>query len=94
MHINRKRKTIMDKDEIFSVIKKNIIDVVPELANRSITMDDSLRKLGANSVDRAEILIKSLEALRLKDPLVEFGQAANLAELVAIFLEKLNSQKK
>ncbi len=83
----------MDKDQIFNVIKTNIIDVVPELANRSITMQDSLKELGANSIDRAEILIKSLAALQLKIPLVEVGQPENLEELVTIFANKLQAQK-
>lgn len=79
----------MDKDQVFAIIKENIIDVVPELANREITIKDSLRELGANSVDRAEIIIKSIAALKLQVPLVEFAQAKNIEELVAIFSEKL-----
>lgn len=84
----------MDKDKIFEVIKQNIIDVVPELANRPIGIKDSLKDLGANSVDRAEILIKSMSSFQLKVPLVEFGQAKNLEELVAVFADKLQSQSK
>lgn len=82
----------MDNNEIFMVIKQNIIDVVPELASRNITINDTLRELGANSVDRAEILVKSLSALKLKASLVDFAQAKNIEELVAIFSKKLNSQ--
>lgn len=78
----------MDKDQIFAVIKQNIIDVIPELADKPITIKDSLRDLGANSVDRAEILIKSMSAMQLKVPLVEFGQAKNIEDLVLLFLEK------
>ncbi len=37
----------MNKEQVF-VILKNIIEIVPELANRSITINDSLRELGAN----------------------------------------------
>lgn len=82
----------MDKEQVFAIIKQNIIEVVPELANRSITMNDSLRELGANSVDRAEILIKSMASLQLNVPLLEFGQAKNLEELVLIFLKESQSK--
>lgn len=78
----------MNKDQIFEMIKKNIIDVVPELSNRTITIQDSMRELGANSIDRAEILIKSMSDLQMKAPLAEFAQAKNLEELATLFLQK------
>jgi polyketide biosynthesis acyl carrier protein len=80
----------MEKDQVFQIIKKNIIEVVPELADREITLDDSLKLLGANSVDRAEILIQSMAALKIKAPLAEFAQAKNLSELSDIFCQHLN----
>lgn len=86
------KEHFMDKDQIFSIIKQNIVDVVPDLANRTIAIEDSLKDLGANSVDRAEIIIKSMAALQLKVPLVEFGQAKNIQELVNIFASKLTSK--
>lgn len=81
----------MDKEQVFTILKQNIVDVVPELANRTITLDDSLRELGANSIDRAEILIKTMASLRLHVPLIDFGHAKNINELVTIFLEKLKT---
>ncbi len=83
----------MDEDQVFAVIKQNILDILPELSHRSITIKDSLRELGANSIDRAEILIQSMASLQLKIPLIEFGQAKNIEELVGIFTKKLQTQK-
>lgn len=85
------RKDYMSKDEIFEVIKKVIVNVVPELAEKSISMQDSLRELGANSIDRAEILISSMSELKVKVPMIEFAQAKNLEELTTIFYNKLSS---
>jgi polyketide biosynthesis acyl carrier protein len=76
----------MDAKQVFEQIRKIIGDVVPELATRSISMEDSLKELGADSVDRAEILVRSMAALKLKVPLVEFGKAKNIDAIVAIFL--------
>jgi polyketide biosynthesis acyl carrier protein len=76
----------MERNNIFQIVKNNIIDVVPELADRNITMEDSLKTLGANSVDRAEILIKSMAYLKIKAPLVEFAQAKNIGELTDVLL--------
>lgn len=83
----------MDDQQIFTIIKQKIIDVIPEIANRDISINDSLRELGANSVDRAEILIETMSALQLKVPLVDFGQAKNIADIVSVFLRKMQEQK-
>jgi polyketide biosynthesis acyl carrier protein len=79
----------MEKNDVFQIVKDNIVAVVPELADRHITMEDSLKTLGANSVDRAEILIKSMASLKIKAPLVEFAQAKNIGELTDILFRHL-----
>jgi polyketide biosynthesis acyl carrier protein len=83
-------KPLMEKNQIFEVIKENIVEIVPELSDKKITLQDSLKQLGANSIDRAEILIKSMMSLNIKAPLTEFSQAKNIDELATIFMQKLN----
>lgn len=84
----------MKSDQIFTLIKQNTLELLPELANRPIQMTDSLRDLGANSIDRAEILIKTMANLNLKVPLIDFARAKNIEELVNIFLAKLTDSAK
>lgn len=78
----------MNKTQVFEVIKENIVEVLPELAERNIVITDSLRDLGANSIDRAEILIQTLSKLKVKAPLADFGNAKNIEELVDVILAK------
>ncbi len=66
------------------VLKRAILEVLPEYADREIGFDESLKALGANSVDRAEILMVTMESLGLKVPMVEFSSATNIGELIAI----------
>lgn len=80
----------MTKDEIFQIIKENIIEIIPELSDRKIHPEDSLKMLGANSVDRAEILIKSMASLKVKAPLIEFAQAKNINDLSEILAKYVN----
>ena len=75
----------MKKDFIFNVMLKNILDVLPQLGTSSITQENSLKELGANSIDRAEILIQSMSELKLKIPLIEFAGAKNIGQLVDVF---------
>lgn len=77
----------MDEVQIFTQMKEVILDVLPTIETKSITPTNSLRDLGANSVDRAEILIRTMAELKLKIPLIEFGKAKNINELIAILMK-------
>lgn len=79
----------MSKDTIFEIIKENIMEILPEITDEKITSEESLRKLGANSVDRMDIVVKTMEALGIKVSMVETAQAGNIGELVDLFY-KLN----
>ena len=76
---------IMNKEEIWNVLTCSILEVLPECINRNIHLKESLSELGANSIDRVEILTLTLSQLKIKIPLVKFGEAKNLADLVEIF---------
>ena len=81
----------MTYDEIWNVFLNCILEIFPELSSRQITVNDSLRDLGANSVDRAEIIMNALASLKLKIPLINFAQAKNIGELVGIFHQNASS---
>lgn len=83
----------MNKQQIFEVIKKNVLEILPEIDPARIVPESSLRDLGANSIDRADILIQSLEMLKLKFPLHEMGAARNLQGLIDLFDAKMNGGK-
>ncbi len=78
----------MTREEIFNIVKESIAEILPEIDIESLKVEDSLRELGANSIDRADIIIDTMEALGLKIPLVEFGNLANIKEIVDLFYEK------
>jgi polyketide biosynthesis acyl carrier protein len=79
----------MNKDNILDIVIKNLTEVVPELTGQKIQPSDSMADLGANSVDRSEILMLVLEELSLKVPLVEFAGAKNIGELVHVLEKKI-----
>jgi polyketide biosynthesis acyl carrier protein len=81
----------MSKDEIFGIVKLHTCEVIPELNGYEFKWVDKLVDLGANSVDRAEIISKTLESFELQIPRVELFGAKNLGELVDILYEKLQS---
>jgi polyketide biosynthesis acyl carrier protein len=73
-------KTV-NQQHIFEIIVNHIREVVPELDAHDFQQDDSLRALGANSVDRADIIMMTLESLSLDIPLTELANAANIGDL-------------
>jgi polyketide biosynthesis acyl carrier protein len=85
-------KMTMDKDEIFHIITRHVGEVIPALKDRQFQSGDVLKDLGANSIDRSEIVMMTLESLSLKIPLIETNGAANLGELASMLYEKLQSR--
>lgn len=69
------------REDVFQLIGQNLQYVVPTLEGQAFGWSDSMKELGANSMDRAEILMMTLEALNLNVPMVEFQGARNMGEL-------------
>lgn len=72
----------MTKEEVFDTVIAVIIEVLPEVEPQDITIDAQLINLGANSIDRMDILIMSMEELNIKVPLMKFAGVSNLEALV------------
>lgn len=75
------------KEEVFEVVKRNILEILPDVAPATVSLDRSLVDLGANSVDRMEVVTLSMEALDLKIPLMSFARVDNIEGLVAVLFE-------
>jgi polyketide biosynthesis acyl carrier protein len=80
----------MTKQDVFQAVKKNIYEVLPYLVGKEIAIQSSLKDLGANSIDRVEIVTLSMENLNVKIPPTEFGNVNNIEGLVNLLLEKVN----
>ena len=78
----------MKIEDILEVIARHTREVVASLEAHEFRPEDSLRELGANSVDRADILIMTLDTLSLNIPLVEMAKAENIGELAGILHAK------
>ncbi len=78
----------MSKEKVFEVIVGHVREVIPGLEDRQFQASDSLKALGANSIDRADILMMTLETLSLNIPLVEMARAENIGELADIIHAK------
>ena len=78
----------MNKEHIFELVVRHACEVIPELEGHEFQPAERLADLGANSVDRAEIVALTMESLSLQIPRVELFGAKNIGELVNVLYEK------
>lgn len=81
----------MSKDEIFNIITSHSRVVIPALEKHAFQWSDQLSDLGANSMDRADIVMMTLESLALRMPLLALAEAKNLGELTDLLHAKLQA---
>lgn len=79
----------MNKKDIFEIVTNNICEVLPELIGYDFKETDELIDLGANSIDRSEIINLTLEKLELPIPRTELSVAQNIGELVEVIYGKI-----
>lgn len=80
----------MNANDILEILTKNINDIIGTSLS-SIESAMSLREIGANSVDRADILMQTMSDLNVKLSMVEFATAKNVGDIAAIFQKHLTS---
>ncbi len=80
----------MNQEEIFQLIVRHTQEVLPGLEQHPFQHSDQLHDLGANSVDRAEIVMLVLDSLSLKIPRVETFGPNNIGELADLLHAKLS----
>lgn len=78
----------MGTQAIVDIIVGHAREVLPDLGTRPLGGADSLRELGANSIDRAEILMLTTATLGLRIPLIELSQPRNMGELAELLAAK------
>jgi polyketide biosynthesis acyl carrier protein len=83
----------MTRDELFQVVKRVVETTLPDLDPAEIQPNRSLADLGANSIDRLDVTMGSLESLDLHVSMTEFAGVANLQGLVDILYRHTQEQK-
>ncbi len=76
------------KNQIVEKIRENLIEIIPELEEENISNDELLVNLGANSVDKAEIIVLTLEQIQKEIPRIELASAQTINELANLIVEK------
>jgi polyketide biosynthesis acyl carrier protein len=72
-------------DLVLDTIRRNVCVVLPDLDPALVAPDRSLTELGCNSIDRAEVVTLTMEALEISVPVAEFGPVRDIGTLAELF---------
>jgi polyketide biosynthesis acyl carrier protein len=70
------------RDEIEGIVHEAITGILPSVEPARIAATAHLQELGADSVDRVEIIISVLDRLGLDHPMSAFSDIPDIGELV------------
>jgi polyketide biosynthesis acyl carrier protein len=71
-------------DAVMSALRESVCEVMLDLDPEQVVESASLRELGTNSVDRADILMLTMERLQRPLPMVAFARCQNLGEIAQV----------
>jgi polyketide biosynthesis acyl carrier protein len=78
----------VSREAVELVVRDVIAVVLPSLSATAIPADKHLRDLGADSVDRVEIVLMLLDRLNLDEPMSSFNRLPNVEALVTFLHER------
>lgn len=81
----------MLKEEVYHIVQETIMDVLPDVEKENISIEKQLKEIGANSIDRMEIVTMSMRELNIKIPLMSFAGVNNIEGLVNVLHENVNN---
>lgn len=88
MGVTPAEDSAVNQEDILQLIIQHARDVLPSLEGRDLAPTDSLRELGANSMDRSEIVMMTLEAIDMDMPLADTIKASNIGELAQLLADR------
>jgi polyketide biosynthesis acyl carrier protein len=87
----------VDREEIASIVRKHLMEVVGDLKDADIDMSRSMKEFGANSLDLVDVVSSAMRELKVKVPRSELGRLTNMNGLVDLLYasvqEKLKAAK-
>jgi acyl carrier protein len=82
------------REEVASVVRKHLADVVGDLKPSDIDMSRSMKDLGATSLDIVEVVSLTMRELKVKVPRSELGKLTNMDGLVDLLHASMQQKMK
>jgi acyl carrier protein len=84
----------VDREEIASVVRKHLIEVVDDIKEADIDMSRSMKDFGANSLDIVDVVSSAMRELKVKVPRSELGRLTNMNGLVDLLYSSVQEKLK
>ena len=72
----------MTREEVARVVLKHLAESIPDIDPSTVDASQSMKEMGANSLDIVEIVSCSMRELRVKVPRAELNKLTNLDGLI------------
>jgi len=82
----------VEREEIASVVRKYLVEVVGDLKESDLDMSRSTKELGANNLDIVEVVSLTMRELKVKVPRSELNKLSNMNGLVNLLYESLQEK--
>ena len=79
----------MTRDEVVSVIQKNVVEHLDDVEQEDLEFADSFRDFGANSLDMLEVVTASMREMSIKVPRAELAEVETIDGLADKFMQYL-----
>ncbi|MEV6118581.1 phosphopantetheine-binding protein [Streptomyces sp. NPDC052109] len=74
-------------DRVLTTIRRSVLAVLPDLDPALVTEEVSLRDLGANSVDRVDVVTMTMDALGVSLSVTELADVHDIGSLARLLRE-------
>lgn len=84
------RSAARSRADITAAVTESIMEMLPTVKPEQVTGDKHLKDLGADSVDRVEIIGAALDRLELDVPLSVFSDLRDIDAMIDLLHERSN----
>lgn len=77
----------MDKTDAIQTVISVVRDILPDIDPELVTAKSVLADLGANSVDRVDVLAMSMEEVGVRVPMMTFAKANTIEDIAALLIQ-------
>jgi polyketide biosynthesis acyl carrier protein len=78
-------------DELLTVVLESVREILPTVDPARLRPELHLRDLGADSIDRVEIIVTVLDRLGLDEPMASFTDLSDIGQMVDLLCRRTSS---
>jgi polyketide biosynthesis acyl carrier protein len=82
------RVEALSRHDVLAVVFESVREILPDVDPAGLSSDLHLRDIGADSVDRVEIIVTVLDRLGLDEPLASFTDLTDIDDMVDLLYRR------